>query len=134
MCSPPQFFYYIQYTLVKLPCQALISSACSCKIMLISYDWEVCVMILFRHAQIYDGTGQKPFLGDVLVRNDRIAEVGQNLEVPEDTEILEADGKLLCPGFIDIHRHADVQLLLNSKGEAELRQGITTAVSRTRDF
>lgn len=66
-------------------------------------------MILFRHAQIYDGTGQKPFLGDVLVRNDRIAEVGQNLEVPEDTEILEADGKPLCPGFIDIHRHADVQ-------------------------
>ena len=49
-------------------------------------------MILFRHAQIYDGTGQTPFLGDVLVRNDRIAEVGQNLEVPEDTEILEADG------------------------------------------
>ncbi|WP_418524135.1 hypothetical protein [Hominenteromicrobium sp.] len=37
-------------------------------------------MILFRHAKIYDGTGQKPFLGDVLVRNDRIAEVGQNLE------------------------------------------------------
>lgn len=66
-------------------------------------------MILFRHAQIYDGTGQKPFLGDVLVRNDRIAEVGQNLEVPEDTEILEADGKLLCPAFIDIYRHADVQ-------------------------
>lgn len=63
-----------------------------------------------------------------MVRNDRIAEVGQNLEVPEDTEILEADGKLLCPGFIDIHRHADVQLLLNSKSEAELRQGITTAV------
>jgi hypothetical protein len=62
--------------------------------MLISYDWEVCVMILFCHAQIYDGIGQKPFLGDVLVRNDRIAEVGQNLEVPEDTEILEANGKL----------------------------------------
>ena len=54
-------------------------------------------MILFRHAQIYDGTDQKPFLGDVLVRNDRIAEVGQNLEVPEDTEILEADSKLRCP-------------------------------------
>lgn len=66
-------------------------------------------MILFRHAQIYDGTGQKPLLGDVLVRNDRIAEVGQNLEVPEDTEIFEADGKLLCPAFIDIYRHADVQ-------------------------
>lgn len=43
---------------------------------------------------IYDSTGQKPFLGDVLVRNDCIAEVGQNLEVPEDTEILEADGNL----------------------------------------
>lgn len=83
---------------------------------------------------IYDSTGQKPFLGDVLVRNDRITEVGQNLEVPEDTEILEADGKLLFPGFIDIHCHADVQPLLNSKSEAELRQGITTAVSGTRGF
>lgn len=49
---------------------------------------------MFRHAQIYDGTGQKPFLGDVLVKNNRIAEVGQSLEVPEDTEILEADSKL----------------------------------------
>ena len=97
-------------------------------------------MILFRHAQIYDGTSQKSFLGDVLVRNDRIAEVGQNLEVPEDTEIdgtgepaymgsigiagdkivvpkgdeeaketIDAAGRVLCPGFIDIHRHADVQ-------------------------
>ena len=54
--------------------------------------------------------------------------------MPEDTEILEADGKLLCPGFIDIHRHADVQPLLNSKSEAELRQGITTAVSGNCDF
>lgn len=69
-----------------------------------------------------------------MVRNDRITEVGQNLEVPEDTEILEADGKLLFPGFIDIHCHADVQPLLNSKSEAELRQGITTAVSGTRGF
>lgn len=82
-------------------------------------------MILFRHAQIYDGTGQKPFLGDILVRNDRIAEVGQNLE---------ADGKLLCLGFIDIYRHANVQPLLNSKSEAELRQGITTAVSGNCGF
>lgn len=66
-----------------------------------------------------------------MVRNDRIAEVGQNLEVPEDTEILEADGKLLCSGFLD---NADVQPLLNSKSEAELRQGITTAVSGNCDF
>ena len=51
-------------------------------------------MILFRHAQIYDGTGQKPFLGDVLVRNDRIAKVGQNLEVPEEEEQLIGAGNL----------------------------------------
>ena len=49
-------------------------------------------------------------------------------------KFLEADGKLLCPGFIDIHRHADVKPLLNSKSEVELQQGITTAVSRTRGF
>ena len=86
-------------------------------------------MILFRHAQIYDGTGQKPFLGDVLVRNDRIAEVGQNLEVPEDTEILEADGKLLCPAFIDIYRHADVQTRI-FPAKANLQAPMISTISR----
>ena len=42
------------------------------------------------------------------------------MEVPEDTEILEADGKLLCPAFIDIHRHADVQTRI-FPAEANLR-------------
>lgn len=86
-------------------------------------------MILFRHAQIYDGTGQKPFLGDVLVKNNRIAEVGQSLEVPEDTEILEADGKLLCPGFIDIHRHADVQTRI-FPAKANLQAPMISTISR----
>jgi len=44
--------------------------------------------------------------GDVLVREDRIAAVGPDLEVPPDAEVLEADDRVLMPGFVDCHTHA----------------------------
>ncbi|MCI5650636.1 MAG: amidohydrolase family protein [Ruminococcus bromii] len=84
---------------------------------------------LFCHANIYDGSGEAPFFCDVLVRDDRIEAVGRGLPAPEGVNVIDAEGLWLCPGFVDIHRHADVQPLLNWSGEAELRQGITTAVS-----
>lgn len=84
---------------------------------------------LIRNAKIYDGTGEKPFVGDAYLRGGIIEAVGVNLPVPESAEVLEADGKMLCPGFVDIHRHADVQPLGDWTAEKELRQGITTMVS-----
>ncbi|MBP3704695.1 MAG: amidohydrolase family protein, partial [Clostridia bacterium] len=85
--------------------------------------------MLIRGANIYDGSGEKPFLGDVYLRSGKIAAVGTNLPVPENTPVLEAEGRMLCPGFVDIHRHADVKPLMDWNAEAELRQGITTMVS-----
>lgn len=85
--------------------------------------------MLIRGANIYDGSGEKPFLGDVYLRSGKIAAVGENLPVPENTPVLEAEGRMLCPGFVDIHRHADVKPLMDWNAEAELRQGITTMVS-----
>ena len=87
------------------------------------------MVVLIRGAQIYDGGGGAPFLGDVLVQGETIEAVGPGLPAPPGAAVLEAAGKMLCPGFIDIHRHADVQPLLGWSAEAELRQGITTSVS-----
>jgi Imidazolonepropionase and related amidohydrolases len=43
---------------------------------------------------------------DVLVQDDKIAAVGPDLNAPPDTDIIEADGRVLMPGFIDCHTHA----------------------------
>src|SRR4051812_48635468 len=62
--------------------------------------------VVFRKATIYDGTGGKPFVGDVHVKGDRIAAVGKVGKVEGATEV-DAEGLVVCPGFIDLHTHCD---------------------------
>ncbi len=62
--------------------------------------------IVFRNATIYDGTGGKPFVGDVHVKGDKIAAVGKVGKVEGATEV-NAEGQVVCPGFIDLHTHCD---------------------------
>lgn len=78
-----------------------------------------------KNAMIYDGSGADPFLGGVLIKGDKIYEVG-NFET--DIPAYDAACKMLCPGFVDIHRHCDVKPLTSWTAEAELRQGITSVV------
>lgn len=85
--------------------------------------------VLIRAVKILDGSGNEPYVGDVLLRGESIAQVGAGLCAPEDTVVVEAAGKVLCPGFIDVHRHADLKPLSDWDAAAELRQGITTMVS-----
>src|SRR5215212_884721 len=63
--------------------------------------------IVFRKATIYDGTGGKPFVGDVHVKGDKIAAVGNVGKVEGATEV-NAEGLVICPGFIDLHTHCDL--------------------------
>src|SRR5690348_15976305 len=62
--------------------------------------------VVFRGAAVYDGTGKKPFEGDVHIKADKIAAVGQVGKVEGATEI-DARGLVICPGFIDLHTHCD---------------------------
>ena len=65
--------------------------------------------VLIRGGTVIDGTGGPPFKADVLVKWGRIAEVG-NLQAVEADLVIEADGKAVCPGFIDTHTHSDLHL------------------------
>ena len=86
--------------------------------------------MLIQGATVIDGTGRKGFRADVALQGDRIAEVG-NLSDSSAREVLKADGKAVCPGFINIHSHDDLYV---SRAdylklfEPYLRQGITTTV------
>lgn len=83
--------------------------------------------LLLRGARIYDGTGAPPFEGDVAVAGGRIAAVGPRLSA-SGARIVDLRGLALAPGFIDIHSHTDLVLLLNPRAESKIRQGVTTEV------
>jgi len=83
--------------------------------------------IVIRAGTIVDGTGSTGYKGDVAIVGDTIAIIG---EAPADSARAEidADGKIVCPGFIDIHTHTDFSLLVNPQAESKIRQGVTTEI------
>ncbi len=82
--------------------------------------------LVIRRATLYDGSGREPLLADVAITGDRITGVG--LGLPTGTEEIEANGLALAPGFIDIHSHADTNLLIENRAESRIRQGVTLEV------
>lgn len=83
--------------------------------------------LLVRNGRVIDGTGLPWFRADVGVRGDRIAAVGQ-LGNAEAKTTLDAAGKVVCPGFVDVHVHGDLPLLVDPYHEPAIRQGVTTYV------
>jgi N-acyl-D-amino-acid deacylase len=82
--------------------------------------------VLIQNANVYDGTGKRPFTADVRVHKGRITAVGPHLRpLPGDTA-RDAHGLALAPGFIDMHTHADDGLLKDLDAATVSRQGITT--------
>ncbi|MDO4458469.1 MAG: amidohydrolase family protein [Clostridia bacterium] len=85
-------------------------------------------MTVIKNGKIIDGTGEKAYTADMLIEDGIIADIGK-IDI-EGAEIIDAKGKCVTPGFIDAHRHHDIAVLYDENfGEAELRQGITTAIA-----
>ena len=61
--------------------------------------------LLIRNGRVIDPAGSVDSVQDVLLKGDRIERVGKTLAVPADTKVLDATGKIVCPGFIDLHVH-----------------------------
>ena len=62
--------------------------------------------ILIQNGTIYDGLGGQPYQADLLVQDDRIAQIAPGITEPAD-QVIDATGKAVTPGFVDIHRHHD---------------------------
>ncbi len=84
--------------------------------------------LVIKGALIYDGSGRPGFEADIGINGEIISAVGP---IPEgrSAAVVEAKGLAVSPGFIDMHAHTDVELMVNPKAESSIRQGITTIVS-----
>ena len=83
---------------------------------------------IIRGGTVIDGTGRPGFSADVGITAGKIAAVGALSAAPA-SRVIDASGRAVTPGFIDIHRHADAAAFRPGCGELELRQGLTTIVN-----
>lgn len=81
-----------------------------------------------RNGIVIDGTGAKGRRADIRVVGERVVAVGDRLPDVPNERTIDASGKVVCPGFIDTHSHADGGLLENPDAETQTRQGITTSI------
>ena len=82
---------------------------------------------LIIDAQLYDGTGAPPVERDVAVRDGKIVAIG-NLSNWLAEEIVEANGRALAPGFIDVHTHDDTHVIRAPQMLPKISQGVTTVI------
>jgi N-acyl-D-amino-acid deacylase len=86
---------------------------------------------LLKNVKIYDGTGGEPFKGDLLIDQDRIAQIAAQIDVPADS-VMDLEGLSISSGFIDGHSHNDWFAIRNNPlpyFKPFLLQGITTFVT-----
>ncbi len=83
--------------------------------------------IVIRGGTIYDGSGGTPYRGDVAIMGDRIAAIAPHIAARGTTEV-DATGKAVAPGFINMLAHPEESLLIDGRALSDLAQGVTLEV------
>jgi N-acyl-D-aspartate/D-glutamate deacylase len=89
--------------------------------------------MLIRNGTVVDGTGSPGRVADVAVQGDRIVSVGE-VGASDAARVIDATDLIVAPGFIDIHTHSDVSLMLHPRCESKILQGVTTDVTGNCSF
>ncbi len=89
---------------------------------------------LVRGGEVIDGTGRERFRADVLVKDDRIVRVAPHIPTGEADEVLDAGGRIVAPGFIDIHSHYDAQVFWDHGLSSSCHHGVTSVINGNCGF
>jgi N-acyl-D-aspartate/D-glutamate deacylase len=85
--------------------------------------------IVITGGTVVDGTGRDTFLGDIAIDGDQIVEVGSSGDVERSARrTIDAEGKIVTPGFVDIHTHLDAQLGWDACATSSCWHGVTSVV------
>ncbi len=93
----------------------------SCKFQHETYDK------IIHNGMIYDGNGGNPYSGDIGIKNDTIAFIG-DLSGKSAKESIDAKGMAVAPGFINMMGHSEEALIQDGRSQSDLRQGVTTEI------
>ncbi len=84
--------------------------------------------LLIKNGLIYDGRGGPPFTADIAITGDIITAIGK-IKSSRGITVVSAENLAVAPGFIDVHDHSDLSLIINPRAESVIHQGITTLLS-----
>ncbi|MEA2662837.1 MAG: N-acyl-D-amino-acid deacylase, partial [Chloroflexota bacterium] len=84
--------------------------------------------LVIRGGQVIDGSGAPRRRADVAVRDGRVVAVGE-IGTGSGARAIDARGRVISPGFVDIHSHSDESVLINSAMESAVHQGVTCVVA-----
>jgi N-acyl-D-amino-acid deacylase len=119
--------------------QSMMRASAACRrLVLLACAFNVCTTfaaagnaagydVLITGGTVYDGSGGEPFTGEVAIQGDRIAYVGPHAP-HRAREQVEAHGKVVAPGFINMLAHPEESLLIDGRALSDLRQGVTLEV------
>jgi len=82
--------------------------------------------LIIKNGSIYDGKGSKPYQADIAISNEKIVEIGDIKS--EGKKVIDAEGKIVTPGFVDIHTHYDGQVTWDPYLRPSTYHGVTTVV------
>ena len=82
--------------------------------------------LLIKNGLIFTGDGRMPISGDLGIKDGKIAAIGDLGDTAD--QVVDATGRAVSPGFIDIHSHTDTNLFTIPAGDSKLFQGVTTDV------
>ncbi|MBP2387633.1 N-acyl-D-amino-acid deacylase family protein [Paeniglutamicibacter kerguelensis] len=86
---------------------------------------------VITHTRVIDGSGAPAYLGDVVLEHGKITAIlppGGYPDATGTTRVIDGAGLITSPGFIDMHGHSELQILLHPEHPAKLTQGVTTEV------
>jgi len=84
--------------------------------------------VVIKNGHVLDGTGNPWYAADIGVRGDRIVAIG-NLNAADGDKVIDATGKIVAPGFIDMLGQSEFNLLTDNRSLSKLSQGITSEIT-----
>ena len=84
--------------------------------------------VLIKNGRIVDGSGRPAYAGDIGIKNQRIAQIG-NLANAVATRTIDAQGLIVAPGFIDMLGQSETYLLIDPRGMSKIMMGVTTEIT-----
>ena len=105
-----------------------LAAAGGCGVLLQGCDSKKDYDLVITGGHLVDGRGGPAYPADLGIVGRTIRRIGA-IEAKRGRSVIEASGRVVAPGFIDLHDHSDTGLLVNPRAESHVRQGITTLIS-----